>query len=198
MELGVPVTDEQRRRLEAILLANKQQFMMPDSLPARSDVMHRIRLYADAQIVNIRPHRLAQEDIDELETKVNELLAKGRIEVSESAWGAPVVFVWKKDKTKRMCIDYRGLNKWVVPIGHPAPDAAEFFDALGGAGVFSALDAESAYWQIPIAPEDRYLTAFNTRLGTFQWNVLPFGLRTSAAGFQRWIDRMFQAERHNL
>ena len=121
------MTDEQRRRLEAILLANKQQFMMPDSLPARSDVMHRIRLYPDAQIVNIRPHRLAQEDIDELETKVNELLAKGRIQVSESAWGAPVVFVWKKDKTMRMCIDYRGLNKWVVPIGHPAPDAYIMF-----------------------------------------------------------------------
>ena len=192
------MTEAQRTRFEALLTSNKQQFTMPDRVVTRSDVLHRIRLYPDAQIVNVRPHRLAPEDMAELEEKVNELLARGRIEASESAWGAPVVFVWKKDKTKRMCIDYRGLNRWVVPIGHPAPDAAEFFDALGGAGVFTALDAQNAYWHIPIAPEDRYLTAFNTHIGTYQWNCLPFGLRTSAAGFQRWIDRMFQAERNKF
>ena len=123
-------------------------------------------LYQDYTISNQRPHRLSSAEIAELEQKVTELLANGRIKPSDSPWGAPVTFSWKKDGTRRMCIDYRALNRYVIPLNHPTPLMSDFFDALAGATVSSALDAENAYWHVPIHEDDQYLTAFNTHMGS--------------------------------
>jgi hypothetical protein len=84
----------------------------------------------------------------ELKKQIEELLAKGLIRPSSSPWGAPVIFVDKKDGTRRMCIDYRALNDVTIKNKYPLPRIEDLFDVLRGAIIFSKIDLRSVYHQI--------------------------------------------------
>ncbi|KAJ9532073.1 hypothetical protein QJQ45_003746 [Haematococcus lacustris] len=138
-----------------------------------------------SQVHGMRSRRYTLREMNEMKKQVAELLAKKLIEPSCSPYGAPVLFVEKRDGTLRMCVDYRALNKLTVRDRYPLPRIDDLFDKLQGKTIFSSLDLQSGYHQIRITPEDVPKTAFVTPEGQFQYKVLSFGLTNAPATFQR-------------
>ena len=138
------------------------------------------------------PYRMAPTELKELKSQLQELLDKGFIRPSVSPWGAPVLFVKKKDGTLRMCIDYRKINKVTVKNKYPLPRIEDLFDQLKGAGVFLKIDLRSGYYQLRVKEEDVPKTAFRTRYGHYEFLVMPFGLTNAPAAFMDFMNRVFQ------
>ena len=109
-----------------------------------------------------------------------------------SPWGAPVLFVKKKDGTLRMCIDYRKINKVTLKNKYPLPRNEDLFDQLKGAGVFSKIDLRSGYYQLRVKEGDVPKTAFRTRYGHYEFLVMPFGLTNALAAFMDLMNRVFR------
>ncbi|GJS11120.1 putative reverse transcriptase domain-containing protein [Tanacetum coccineum] len=126
----------------------------------------------------------------ELSIQLQELLKKGFIRPSSSSWGAPVLFVKKKDGCFRMCIDYRELNKLTIKNRYPLPRIDDLFDQLQGSSVYSKIDLRSGYHQLRIKKEDIPITAFRTRYGHFEFQVMPFGLTNTPAVFMDLMNRV--------
>ncbi|GJU76122.1 putative reverse transcriptase domain-containing protein [Tanacetum coccineum] len=136
------------------------------------------------------PYRLAPSEMKELSVQLQELLEKGFIRLSLSPWGAPVLFVKKKDGSFRMCIDYRELNKLTIKNRYPLPRIDDLFDQLQGSSVYSKIDLRSGYHQLRIKEEDIPITAFRTRYGHFEFQVMPFGLTNAPAVFMDLMNRV--------
>jgi transposase InsO family protein len=128
--------------------------------------------------------------VTEVETQIKELLKQGFIEPSSSPYGAPIIFVKKKDGTLRMCCDWRKLNAQTIKSRYPLPRIDELLDALQGATCFSSLDLQSGYHQIRIDPSDAPKTAFTTPFGHYQWNVMSFGLCNAPSIFQSTMNKV--------
>ncbi|GKA34397.1 putative reverse transcriptase domain-containing protein [Tanacetum coccineum] len=125
----------------------------------------------------------------QLSVQLQKLLEKGFIRPSSSPWGAPVLFVKKKDGSFRMCTDYRELNKLTVKNRHPLLRIDDLFDQLQGSSVYSKIDLRSGYHQLCIKEEDIPITAFRTRYGHFEFQVMPFGLTNAPAMFMDLMNR---------
>ncbi|KAJ9517102.1 hypothetical protein QJQ45_002613 [Haematococcus lacustris] len=180
-------------QLEGLLAEFADVFeSMPEGLPPDRKVGHTIRLEPGAVPPYRRMYKLSPREDAEVRKQVAELLAKGLIEPSSSPYGAPILFVQKKDGTLRMCIDYRALNKLTVRDRYPLPRIDELFDKLAGKKVFSSLDLQAGYHQIRITEEDVPKTAFLTPVGQFQFKVLCFGLTNAPATFQRVMNTVFK------
>ena len=117
---------------------------------------------------------------------------KGFIRPSTSPWGAPVLFVKKKDKTLRLCIDYRQLNRVTIKIWYPLSRIDDLFDQLKGARVYSNIDLRTGYHQLRVRETDIPKTVFRTRYGHFEFTVMPFGLTNAAVAFMNLMHRVFQ------
>ncbi|GKA79684.1 putative reverse transcriptase domain-containing protein, partial [Tanacetum coccineum] len=112
----------------------------------------------------------------ELSEQLQELSDKGFIRPSSSPWGAPVLFVKKKDGSFRMCIDYRELNKLTMKNHYPLPRIDDLFDQLQGSSIYSKIDLRSGYHQLRVRDQDIPKTAFRSRYGHYEFQVMPFGL----------------------
>ncbi|GJR88621.1 putative reverse transcriptase domain-containing protein [Tanacetum coccineum] len=137
-------------------------------LPPSRQVEFRIDLVPGAAPITRAPYRLAPSEMRELSVQLQELLEKGFIRPSSSLWGAPILFVKKKDGSFRMCIDYRELNKLTVKNRYPLPRIDHLFDQL---------------------QEDILITAFKTRYGHFEFQVMPFGLTNAPSLFMDLMNR---------
>ena len=115
-------------------------------------------------------------ELPELKVQLQGLLEKGLIRASSSPWGCPALFVKKKDKSLRMCVNYRPPNTITVKHKYPLPRIDIMFDQLSRAKVFSKIDLRSGYHLIEIRPEDIPKTAFSTRYGLYEYLVMPFRL----------------------
>ncbi|KAL4033156.1 hypothetical protein IC575_006242 [Cucumis melo] len=135
---------------------------------------------------------MAPAELKELKVQLQELLDKGFIRPSVSPWGAPVLFVKKKDGSMRLCIDYRELNKVSVKNRYPLPRIDDLFDQLQGATVFSKIDLRSGYHQLRIKDEDIPKTAFRSRYGHYEFIVMSFGLTNAPAVFMDLMNRVFR------
>jgi hypothetical protein len=118
----------------------------------------------------------------------------GYIRPSCSPWGCPALFVAKKDKTRRLCIDYRPLNAVTVKNKYPLPHIDLLFDQLIGAQVFSKIDLRSGYHQFKIHEEDIPKTAFSTQYSLYEYLVMSFGLTNAPAHFMYLMNSVFMAE----
>ncbi|GJY39344.1 hypothetical protein Tco_0425708 [Tanacetum coccineum] len=136
------------------------------------------------------PYRLAPSEMKELSDQLKELSDKGFIRPSSSPWGAPVLFVKKKDRSFRMCIDYRELNKLTVKNRYPLPRIDDLFDQLQGSSIYSKIDLRSGYHQLRVREEDIPKTAFKTRYGHYEFQVMPFGLTNAPAVFMDLMNRV--------
>ena len=116
---------------------------------------------------------------------------KGFIRPSVSPWGAPILFVKKKDGTLRMCIDYRQINKVTIKNKYLLPRIEDLFDQLKGASVFSKIDLRSRYYQPRVKEVDVSKTAFRNRYGHYEFLVMPFGLTNAPTAFMDLMNRVF-------
>ena len=162
-------------------------------LPPQRDIELVIDVVPGATPTSITPYRMAPVELKELKLRFQELLEKGFIRPSESPWGAPVLFVKKKDGTLRLCVDYRQLNKMTVKNKYLLPKIDDLFDQLKGASVFSKIDFRSGYYQLRIKDADVHKTAFRTRYGHYEFLVMQFGLTNALATFMDLMNRVFRS-----
>ena len=155
-------------------------------------VEHSIPVVPGTRPIRQPPHRLGPEKEAEAERQVQELLDKGMIEPASGAWSSPVVLVRKKDQSWRFCVDYRRLNAVTQQDAYPLPRIDESLEALAGSQYFTTLDLLSGYWQVPLDADAREKSAFATRSGLWKWKVLPFGLTSAPATFQRLMEQVLR------
>ena len=137
---------------------------------------------------------MSPQRLDELRKQLKDLTEKGYIRPSVSPFGAPVLFVPKKDGGVRMCVDYRALNKVTVHNRYPLPRIDELLDRLQGSRFFTKIDLRSGYYQIRMHPDSIQKTAFRTRYGHFEFLVLPFGLTNAPATFMHLMHQIFREQ----
>ncbi|GJS72509.1 putative reverse transcriptase domain-containing protein [Tanacetum coccineum] len=162
------------KRLEDVPTVRDFPEVFPEDLPGlppTRQVEFQIDLVPGAAPVARAPYRLAPSEMEELSTQLQELSDKGFIRPSSSPWGAPVLFVKKKDGSFRMCIDYRELNKLTVKNRYPLPRIDDLFDQLQGSSVYSKIDLRSGYHQLRVRNEDIPKTAFRTRYGHYEFQT---------------------------
>lgn len=137
---------------------------------------------------------LTPKEKDQFEAQIKDYLEKGWIQPSFLPYGAPVLFIQKKDRSLRMCVDYRGLNKITTKDSYPLPSIDDLIDRLNGAKIFSSLDLQSGYHQIRVDEADIPKTAFRTHKGLFEDRVMPFGLCNAPAVpvIQRQMDHILE------
>ncbi|KAJ0482269.1 putative nucleotidyltransferase, Ribonuclease H [Helianthus annuus] len=180
-------------KIEDIPVVREYPEVFPEDLPGlppQRQVEFRIDLVPGAAPVAKAPYRLAPSEMQELSTQLQELLDKGFIRPSFSPWGAPVLFVKKKDGSFCMCIDYRTLNKLTIKNRYPLPRIDDLFDQLQGSSFYSKIDLRSGYHQLRIQEESIPKTAFRTRYGHYEFLVMPFGLTNAPAVFMDLMNRV--------
>jgi hypothetical protein len=188
------VDDKESNLIEAIRTVSKFLDVFPEDLPGMPPdrkVEFAIELIPGTTPISKRAYRVSRPELVELKKQIDELLEKGYIRPSTSPWAAPVLFVEKKDGTKRMCIDYRALNEVTVKNKYPLPRIEDLFDQLRGSSVFSKIDLRSGYHQLRIQPSDILKTAFITKYGLYEFMVMSFGLTNAPAFFMYLMNSVF-------
>ncbi|GJX20666.1 reverse transcriptase domain-containing protein [Tanacetum coccineum] len=181
------------KKLDDIRVVRDFPEVFPDDLlglPLVREIEFHIDLIPGASPVVRSPYRLAPSEMLELSNQLKELQEKGFIRPSHSPWGAPVLFVKKKDGSMRMCIELQELNKLTIKNRYPLPRIDDLFDQLQGACCFSKIDLRSGYHQLRVREEDIPKTAFRTRYGHFEFTVMPFGLTNAPAIFMDLMNRV--------
>jgi hypothetical protein len=160
-------------------------------MPPKHKVESAIELEPGTTPISKRAYRVSGPKLVELKKPIDELLEKGYIRPSTSPWAAPVLFVEKKDGTKRMCIDYKALNEVTIKNKYPLPRIEDLFDQLSGAGVFSKIDLRSGYHQLRIRPLDIPKTTFIAKYGLYEYTVMSFGLTNAPAFYMYLMNSVF-------
>ena len=169
--------------------------VFPDELPRlppQRVVDFGIELHPGTSPISMTSHRMAPVELQELIVQLQELLDKGFIRPSTSPWGTPVLFLKMKDKTLRLCIDYRQLNRVTIKNRYPLPRIDDLFDQLRGTRVYSKIDLRTGYHQLRVREIAIPKIAFRTRYGIFEFTVIAFGLTNAPAKFMDLMHRVFQ------
>lgn len=182
----IDMNERQKQKLKDTL---EEEFKKFENISECTHLIeHKIRMKTDTPIrLRYFPKNPKMREV--IYAQVDDLLQRKLIEPSSSSYCSPIVLVKKKDTTWRMCIDYRKINENLERDAYPIPHIPNTLNRLQKAKVVSALDLKNGYWQIPINPESRQYTAFIVPgRGLFQWRVMPFGLHSAPATFQRFLD----------
>ena len=158
-----------------------------------SEIKHQIDT-GNASPIALKPRRIPIAVEQEVEVMIQDMLENGIICRSTSPWSFPIVVVRKKTGDLRICVDYRKLNEVTRRPIYPIPDTTEVLDTLGGAKVFTCLDLSQGYHQIPMEENDKCKTAFATKSGQYEYQVMPFGLSGAPATFQRVMQTALRNE----
>jgi hypothetical protein len=160
-------------------------------MPSNWDIKFVIELKPGTAPIYKAPFRMTTPELAELKEHIKELLEKGFIRPSSSSWGAPVIFVPKKDGTQMLCMDYRALNEVTIKNKYPLPRIDDLFDQLSGACVFSKNDLRSGYHQLKVWGCDIPKTTFISRYGLYEYTVMSFGLTNAPAYFMYLMNKVF-------
>lgn len=188
-----PISPQLKRHIEARIKGEVPGAFSRHNLDVGSvaGVAHRIEL-DDHVPFKERTRRVSPADFNDLKRHLQDLLAAGVIEESQSPYASPVVLVRKKNGDLRMVVDYRRLNNFTKKDAYPLPRIKETFTLLSGSKWFTVLDLKSGYYQLEVEPADRPKTAFTTLFGTWQFRRMPRGLTNSPATFQRTMEKVME------
>ena len=168
--------------------------VFPDELPGlppHRDVDFYIELHPGVSPISITPHRMELVELQELKVQLQELLDKGFIRPSTSPWGTLILFAKKNDKTLRLCIDYRQLNRVTIKNRYPLSGIDDLFDQLKGARVYFKIDLRTGYHQLRVRKTDIPKISFRTQYGHFEFTVMPFRLTNALVAFMDIMHRVF-------
>ncbi|BFZ23001.1 hypothetical protein BsWGS_26040 [Bradybaena similaris] len=154
-------------------------------------IEHKITLTTDVPI-RVKPYPIPFHFRDQVNEEIQELLKLGIIEETDSQYGAPIVLAKKKDKSIRICVDYRKLNAVTIPDHIPMQDPQALLTQIADSKYFSKIDLTKGYHQIPVSNDSKHLTAFQTSENTYLFNYLPFGLSNAPATFVRLMRKIFK------
>ncbi len=172
-------------RTTVLGLLSRYGQMWDGTLGTIKEATHRIEFKSGSRPVYTQPYRAGLKARAQEEEEITRMLSVGVIEPARCEWTSTIVLVPKSDGSLRFCVDYRRLNALTVREAYPLPRMDECIDSLGDATVFTTLECNSGYWQIPVHPDDRNKTTFTSHFGTFRFTRMPFGLRNAPAMFQQ-------------
>jgi hypothetical protein len=184
----------QRTSLNEIRIAQEYPDVFPEDLlgmPPARDIEFIIELLPGTPPISKRPYKMPVNELVKVKKQIAELQSKGFIHPSSSPWGAPVLFVEKKDGTQWMCVDYRSLNEVTIKNKYPLPRIEDLFDQMKGASIFSKIDLRSGYDQLKIWESDIPKTTFRTWHGLYEYTVMSFGLTNAPAYFMYLTNKVF-------
>jgi hypothetical protein len=187
--------------LKTIKVVSEFPDLFPEDLPGmppKLKVEFAIELLPGTAPISKRAYRVSGPELVELKKQIDELSEKGCISPSTSPWAAPLLFVEKKDGTRRMCIDYRALNEVTIKNKYPLPRIEDLFDQLRGASVFSKIDLRSGYHQLRIRPSDIPKTTIITKYGLHEFTVMSFGLTNAPAFIMNLMNNVFMDYLHKF
>ncbi|GJX85340.1 putative reverse transcriptase domain-containing protein [Tanacetum coccineum] len=182
----------EEKRLKDVSIVREFPEVFPEDLPGlppARQIEFQIHLVPGVAPVARASYRLAPAEMQELSTQLQELSGRGFIRPSSSPWGAPFLFVKKKDGSFRICIDYRELNKLTVKNRFPFLRINDLFYQLQGSRVYFKIDLRSGYHQLRVHEEYIPKTAFRTRYGHYEFQVMSFGLTNVPAVFMDLMNR---------
>ena len=190
--LDTQLSDSNRDELRTVLTRHEKAFQIPGRpLGVTPLVQHSIDT-GDSYPVKLRTRRLAAKQHELADTHIKTMLEDGVIEESYSPWASPIVLTKKKDGTTRFCVDYRKLNSLTRKDSYPLPNIEDTFQTVAGSEYFCALDLASSYNQVALDDDAKPKSAFTSRQGLFQYNVMPYGLCNAPATFERLMERIFR------
>jgi hypothetical protein len=160
-------------------------------MPPEREIEFVIDLLPGTAPISKRPYRMSVEELQELKKQLTKLQEAGYICPSSSPWGAPVLFVQKKDGSQWMCVDYRSLNDVTIKNKYLLPRIDDLFDQMRGARVFSKINLRSGYHQMKIRPSDIPKTALSTRYRLYDFTVMSFGLTNAPTYFLNLMNKVF-------
>ena len=158
--------------------------------PSKTDLAFHDVDVGDATPIKQHPYRVSPGKREVIRKEINYMLKNGIIEPSHSAWSSPVLVVPKPDGSFRFCTDYRKLNAVTKTDSYPIPRLDDCIDKIGKAKYITKFDLLKGYWQVPLTTRAKEISAFVTPDGLYQYTVMPFGMKNSAATFQRLINQI--------
>lgn len=196
-ELGMSVldaenlTNSERESLMALLSEFQDVF---SDIPGRTSLYEHEILVTDESPFNMKQYPIPYYYMDQVGEQIKQMEHSGIISRASTQYVNPLVVTPKKSGEVRTCLDARRLNKVLVKDNEKPPEIQRMLQKFEGARFFSTLDLTSSYWQIPIKKDHRKYTGFMFDSRTYVYNVLPFGLSTSAASFSRAMDMVLGTE----
>ena len=182
IDLGHIENNEMRTKI-LTMLTKLEDMWTTGRLGEIKGTEHRITLETGTKPIRSMPYRQGPAMRTKAEVEIRRMRDAGVTEPGTSEWASPIVLDPKNGGSLRFCVDYRRLNSKTVPDAYPLPRIDDCLDSPGDAEIFTTLDCNAGYWQVPVAPEDRDRTKLTPSLGTFRYTRMPFGLRNAPATF---------------
>ena len=177
------LNETQKQEILQVLRNNEKAF---NNKPGTCSIgEHAINLYNNVDMPKIHIYRVPEKFKSEVDKQIQVLLEDGKIRESSSPYAHPLVCVTKRNGEVRVCTDLRMVNSITVPDAFPIPNPEDLLNKISPSKYITTLDCTSGYWQIRMKESDCHKTAFQTHRGLYEWLVMPFGVKTASATFQR-------------
>lgn len=196
VKISTIVTNDQKQKLFKLIEKYRDCFAMNLGELGKTNLAEMEINLTDNRPVVYNPYRVSQSEREYLNKIIEDLLSNGIIRESTSDYSSPVILVSKKNGDKRLCVDYRALNRKTLKDKYPLPRIEDQLDRLGGNQFFTSLDLTSGYYQVPMCENSKRYTAFATPDGLFEFERMPFGLANAPSVFQRIINSMLKGKQN--